>query len=86
MIDGQFHLTFLHTVLDSKITTYFAFVYPFSYTDLQKKLDLFEARWDTRFAYLKCLACTCSINKRFCLSFLERNVFSDIHAFVSKII
>ena len=52
MIDGQFHPTFLHTVLDSKITTYFAFVYPFSYTDLQKKLDLFEARWDTRFAYL----------------------------------
>ncbi|XP_063684887.1 cytosolic carboxypeptidase-like protein 5 isoform X5 [Bolinopsis microptera] len=45
MIDGQFHLTFLHTVLDSKITTYFAFVYPFSYTDLQKKLDLFEARF-----------------------------------------
>ena len=44
MIDGQFHLTFMHTVLDSKITTYFAFVYPFSYTDLQKKLDLIESR------------------------------------------
>ncbi|KAL5268590.1 hypothetical protein ACHWQZ_G002439 [Mnemiopsis leidyi] len=47
MIDGQFHLTFMHTVLDSKITTYFAFVYPFSYTDLQKKMDLIESRFIT---------------------------------------
>ena len=45
MIDGQFHLTFMHTVLDSKITTYFAFVYPFSYADLQIKLDLIESRY-----------------------------------------
>lgn len=39
MIDGQFHLTFLHTIVESRCITYFAFVYPYSYSDLQKKLD-----------------------------------------------
>ena len=43
MLDGAFILTFTYKFQESlKATTYFAFCYPFSYTECQEKLDVLE--------------------------------------------
>ena len=46
MLDGAFILTFTYKFQESfKATTYFAFCYPFSYTECQEKLDVLENKF-----------------------------------------
>lgn len=55
MVETQFVLSFVHRFLDCRgATTYFAFCYPFSYTECQEML----AQLDTHFAECKYLSPT----------------------------
>ncbi|GAA48396.1 cytosolic carboxypeptidase-like protein 5 [Clonorchis sinensis] len=44
IVDGQFNLTFVHRFIDPRgSSTYFAFSFPWSYTETQRQLDQLEA-------------------------------------------
>ncbi|XP_054845298.1 cytosolic carboxypeptidase-like protein 5 isoform X4 [Eublepharis macularius] len=59
MVDTQFVLSFVHRFLDCRgATTYFAFCYPFSYTECQDML----AQLDTHFAECKHLSPSSSLD------------------------